>query len=48
MCLDAHEAELRKRGLTTDQIQAGLRIGAVVNAVARTMAAETALEAEPA
>ena len=48
MCLDAHEAELRKRGLTTDQIQAGLRIGAVDNAVARTMAAETALEAEPA
>ena len=48
MCLDAHEAELRKHGLTTDQIQAGLRIGAVVNAAARVMAAETALESESA
>jgi alkyl hydroperoxide reductase subunit D len=46
MCLDAHEAELRKHGLTTDQIQAGLRIGAVVNAAARVMAAESALESE--
>jgi lipoyl-dependent peroxiredoxin subunit D len=48
MCLDAHEAELRKHGLTTEQIQAGLRIGAVVNAAARVMAAETALAGAPA
>ena len=40
MCLDAHEAELRKHGLSTEQIQAGIRIGAVVNAVARVLAAE--------
>lgn len=43
MCLDAHEAELRKHGLTTEQIQTSLRIGAVVNAVARVIAAEDAL-----
>jgi alkyl hydroperoxide reductase subunit D len=43
MCLDAHEAELRKHGLTSEQIQTSLRIGAVVNAVARILAAEEAL-----
>ncbi|MEM1087951.1 MAG: carboxymuconolactone decarboxylase family protein [Pseudomonadota bacterium] len=40
MCLDAHEVELRKHGLTSEQIQASLRIGAVVNAVARVLQAE--------
>ncbi len=44
MCLDAHEAELRKHGLTTEQIQASLRIGAVVNAISRVLAAEAALQ----
>tara|TARA_R110000803_G_scaffold37512_2_gene80846 strand:+ start:550 stop:1092 length:543 start_codon:yes stop_codon:yes gene_type:complete len=48
MCLDAHESELRKHGFTTDQIQAGVRIGSVVNAAARVMAAESALEVAPA
>ncbi len=48
MCLDAHEAELRKHGVTSEQIQAAIRIGAVVNAAARVMAAEAALAAEPA
>jgi len=43
MCLDAHEVELRKHGMTSEQIQASLRIGAVVNAVARILAAEAAL-----
>ncbi len=33
MCMDAHEDELRKAGFTTEQIQASVRIGAVVNAV---------------
>ncbi|MBS0297195.1 MAG: carboxymuconolactone decarboxylase family protein [Proteobacteria bacterium] len=41
-CLDAHEAELRKHGATNVQVQAALRIGAVVNAVSRVMAAESA------
>ena len=48
MCLDAHEAELRKHGLTSEQIQAGLRIGAVVNGVAAVLHAEASLEPEPA
>ncbi len=42
-CMDAHEDELRKAGFTTEQIQASVRIGAVVNAVARTLAAEAAI-----
>ncbi|MEO1150616.1 MAG: carboxymuconolactone decarboxylase family protein [Pseudomonadota bacterium] len=43
MCLDAHEKELRKHGLTTEQIQAALRIGAVVNAAAAVLDGEAAL-----
>lgn len=43
MCMDSHEAVLRQAGFTTEQIQASVRIGAVVNAVARTLAAEAAL-----
>jgi alkyl hydroperoxide reductase subunit D len=42
MCLDAHEAELKKVGVPAQQIQAVLRIAAVVNAVSRVMAAEAA------
>ena len=41
-CLDAHEAELRRHGVTNVQVQAALRIGAVVNAVSRVLAAEAA------
>lgn len=48
MCLDAHEAELRKHGCSVEQIQAGIRIGAVVNAVARVLAAESVQVADPA
>lgn len=39
-CLDSHEAELRRRSVEPVQIQAALRIGAVVNAVARVLAVE--------
>jgi len=42
MCLDAHEAELKTRGVPNVQIQAALRIGAVVNAVSAVMRAEGA------
>jgi alkyl hydroperoxide reductase subunit D len=42
MCLDAHEEELRKRGVPTVNIQATLRIAAVVNAVSRVIAGERA------
>ena len=47
-CLDAHEAELRKHGVTNIQVQAALRIGAVVNAVSRVIAAEAAARATSA
>jgi alkyl hydroperoxide reductase subunit D len=46
MCLDAHEAELKKAGVPAQEIQAALRIAAVVNAVSRVVAAERAA-AEP-
>ncbi|MFT4255284.1 MAG: carboxymuconolactone decarboxylase family protein [Caulobacter sp.] len=42
VCLDAHEEELRRRGVPVLQIQAALRIAAVVNAAGRVLAAEAA------
>jgi alkyl hydroperoxide reductase subunit D len=42
MCLDAHEAELKKHATPNTSIQAALRIAAVVNAVSRVIAGETA------
>ena len=44
MCLDSHEAELKKHGVPGQNIQAALRIGAVVNAVSRVLLAEEAAE----
>jgi alkyl hydroperoxide reductase subunit D len=41
-CLDAHESELKKHGVTAQEIQAALRIAAVVNAVSRVLTAEDA------
>ena len=41
-CLDAHEGELRKHDVTNVQVQAALRIAAVVNATSRILAAENA------
>ncbi|MGF1544487.1 MAG: carboxymuconolactone decarboxylase family protein [Parvularculaceae bacterium] len=43
MCLDSHEKVVRKGGLTTEQIQAALRIGAVVHAAAAVLDGEAAL-----
>ncbi len=43
MCIDAHEAELKKHGVTNVQIQAAIRIASVVNAVSRVVAAESPL-----
>ncbi|MEO1039203.1 MAG: carboxymuconolactone decarboxylase family protein [Pseudomonadota bacterium] len=40
LCIDAHEAELRKAGLTTEQVQASVRIASVVNAAAAVLRAE--------
>lgn len=45
-CLDSHEAELRRRGVEPIQVQAALRIAAVVNAAARVLAAEAAADPE--
>ena len=42
MCLDSHEAELRKHGVPVASIQTALRIASVVNAVSRVIAAEQA------
>lgn len=44
-CMDAHEGELRKHAIPALQIQAALRIGAVVHAASRIIASETALKA---
>lgn len=43
MCIDAHERELKKHGLSAEQIQAAVRIAAVVHAVAAVMDGEVAL-----
>lgn len=37
MCLDAHEAQLQKAGLSSAQIQCAVRIAAAVNAAATAM-----------
>ena len=42
MCLEAHEHELRKAGLSAEQIQAAVRIAATVHAVAATLDGERA------
>jgi alkyl hydroperoxide reductase subunit D len=39
MCMQAHEAELAKQGVTTEQIQTAVRIAAVVNAVSKVLQA---------
>ncbi|MAQ71170.1 MAG: alkyl hydroperoxide reductase [Alphaproteobacteria bacterium] len=46
MCIDAHEAVLEKAGMGKEQIQAAVRIGATINAVAVVLTTETALETE--
>jgi alkyl hydroperoxide reductase subunit D len=43
MCIDAHERELRKAGLSTEAIQAAVRIAATVHAVAAVLDGEAAL-----
>ena len=46
-CVVAHEKVLREAGVTREQIQAAVRIAAVVHAVAVTLEAEAALAAPP-
>jgi alkyl hydroperoxide reductase subunit D len=42
-CLVSHEQELRKTGMSTEQIHEGLRVASVVKAVCATLSAEMAL-----
>ena len=42
VCIDSHEKILREAGLTAEQIQAAVRIAAVVHAVAATLDGEPA------
>ena len=44
MCLDSHEAELKKHAMPGAQIQTAIRIAAVVNAVSRVLQAEASGE----
>ena len=48
MCVESHERAVRKDGMTAEQVQAAVRIAAVVNAVAAVLDAETAAAVEPA
>lgn len=43
-CLDSHETELKKHGMPAQQIQAGIRIAAVVNAVGHVLLGEASGE----
>lgn len=42
MCVDSHEAELKKAGVSAEQIQTAVRIASVVNAVSAVIRAEKA------
>lgn len=42
MCIEAHEKAVRKDGITAEQVQAAVRIAAVVNAAAAILDAEGA------
>jgi alkyl hydroperoxide reductase subunit D len=45
MCMESHEKVVRQAGLTQEQVQAAVRIAAVVHAVAVTLEAEASLAA---
>lgn len=42
MCIDSHEAELRKHGVKAEQVQAAVRIASTVNAVSAVLRAAAA------
>jgi alkyl hydroperoxide reductase subunit D len=43
MCMESHEKVVRAAGLTQEQVQAAVRIAAVIHAVAATLDGEAAL-----
>ena len=45
MCMESHEKIVRQAGLTQEQVQAAVRIAAVVHAVAAVLDGEDALAA---
>lgn len=45
MCLESHERVVREGGLSTEQVQASVRIASVIHAVAAVLDAEEALSA---
>ena len=48
MCIDSHEKVLREAGVSAEQIQAAVRIAAVVHAVAVTLESDAQLEQQAA
>ena len=48
MCIDSHEAELKKHGLSSEQIQTSVRIAATVAAAAAVIEGEAGLQAQVA
>lgn len=43
MCMDSHEGKLKKAGVSADIIQASVRIGSVIHAIASVLDAEEAI-----
>lgn len=43
MCMESHERAVREHGMTSEQVQAAVRIAAVVHAAAATLDGESAL-----
>jgi alkyl hydroperoxide reductase subunit D len=48
MCVESHDKAVRKEGITAEQVQAAVRIAAVVNAAAAVLDTETAAERQEA
>lgn len=46
MCVDSHEKVLKEHSITTEQIQAAVRIAAVVHAVAVTLESESIIQTQ--
>jgi len=44
LCIDSHDAELRKHGVSAEQIQTAVRIASTVNAIGAVLAAEDAIK----
>lgn len=45
LCVDSHEAELKKHGVSAEQIQTAVRIASVVSAIGAVLRAEAAVAA---